>query len=237
MRLHLKLFAFAATLFVALAFTTEASAQIRFSYRDSLGTYKVRFYPHVDSDDAATRFRIPLVAKTAEFRLGTAAAAYTPLGVTFDNSWEYNFQPGQMASDLDYSTARWFTLGFEGGSWIKEWLYVGGAAVYTGGFRTIRQAPHNKRVGSFNFSSYTIMPTLRFAWVRSGIVQLYSGLGLGIGVAHYDKLGSLNWRAGIAYDLTFVGISVGRKFFGYCDLGIGSRGIFSAGIGYRFNSK
>ena len=237
MRLNLKLFAFVAVLFVTLAFTSEASAQIRFSYRDSLGTYKVRFYPHVDSDDAATRYRIPLVTNTTEFRLGTAAMAYTPLGFTNDNSWEYHFLPGPMASDLDYSTARWFTLGFEGGSWIKEWLYVGGAAVYTGGFRAIRQAPQNKRVGSFNFSSYTVMPTVRFAWVRSGIVQLYSGLGLGFAVAHYDELGSVSCRGGLAYDLTIVGISVGRKFFGYCDLGVGSRGGISAGIGYRFNSK
>lgn len=237
MRPNLKLFTFVATLFVALMFTTSASAQIKFSYRDSLGTYKVRFFPHVDSDDAATRFRIPLVANTGEFRLGTAAMAMTSIGYTNDNYWVYDFDPGYLDNSLYYTSPRWLVLGLEGGAWIKEWLYVGGTVVYTGGFRTIREAPHNKRVGSFNFNCYSFMPTVRFAWVRSGIVQLYSGLSLGLSVSHFDYAGSTTIVSGLAYDVTFVGISVGRKLFGYCDLGVGSRGVVSAGIGFRFNGK
>lgn len=237
MRQHFKLLASIATLLVALMVSTSASAQIKFEYRDSLGTYKVRFYPHVDSDDAATRYRIPLVANTAELRLGTAAVPFTPIGYTSDNYWEYNFNPGELDDDLYYNSPRWFTLGIEGGAWIKEWLYVGGTVVYVSGVRTIREAPHNKRVGAFNFNSYTLMPMVRFAWVRSGIVQLYSSLGLGVGVSHFDQNGGTTWVSNVAYDLTFIGISVGRKFFGYCDLGAGSRGVLSAGIGFRFNGK
>ena len=237
MQLNLKLFTLLAVSLFVTIFATSASAQIRFSYRDSLGTYKVRFYPHVESDDAATRYRVPLVNNTTELRLGTAVAALTPTGYTTDNMWELHFEPGEMDKNLDYNNPFWFTVGFEAGSWIKEWLYVGGVAVYSGGIRTIRELPFNTRVGTFNFNSYTLMPEVRFAWVRQGIVQLYSGLGLGLSFAHYHDNGNIAWTTSIAYDLTFVGISVGRKFFGYCDLGLGSRGIVSAGIGYRFNHK
>jgi hypothetical protein len=30
---------------------------------------------------------------------------------------------------------------------------------------------------------------------------------------------------------------VGRKWFGYLDIGAGNRGVISAGFGYRFNKK
>lgn len=237
MRYYPQLFKLVATLFVTILFTTSAAAQISFSYRDSLGTYKVRFYPHVESDDAATRYRIPLVKNTTELRLGTAYTAFTPLGYTNDTSWDYNFSSGKLNENVSYTNPCWCTIGFEAGSWIKEWLYVGGAAVYTGGFRSIRESPMNKRVGTFNLSSYSLMPIVRFAWVRRDIVQLYSGLGLGVALAHYHNNGYTSWAANLAHDITLIGISVGRKFFGYCDLGFGTRGIVSAGIGWRFNKK
>ena len=237
MRHTLKLFTFVVTLLTLVLWVGEASAQVRFSYRDSLGTYKVRFYPNVNSDDAATRYRVPLVSNTTELRFGTAISSYTPLGYANDSTWDNNFNAGTLDDNLIVGNANWLTLGLEGGVWIKEWLYVGGAFVYTAGFRAIRNYYTSVRVGTYNIGSYSLIPMVRFAWLRRGVVQLYSGVGLGLCVAHYHDHGYVSWDSSLAYDVTFIGISVGRKVFGYCDLGAGSRGVLSLGIGYRFWNK
>ena len=82
------------------------------------------------------------------------------------------------------------------------------------------------------------MPVIRFAWVNRGMVQLYSGLGLGATYEFYENtLTSEIQGFGVAYDVTFFGIAVGRNWFGYLDIGAGNRGILRAGIGCRFNKK
>lgn len=234
MRLNLRTITLTATLLLATLASFKASAQINFSYRDSLGTYKVRFYPHVESDDPATRFRVPLVSNTTELRIGIATAAYTPFGSTNNNWWEIDFDFDKLENNQQVSDIRWYTTELDAGVWIKEWLYVGGTFVYTGGFRRVTEGIFKRPVKTYNLSCYSLMPTLRFAWVRQNVVQLYSGLGLGFSITHYDQNEQKYWTGGIAYDLTFVGISVGRQFFGYCDLGMGSRGIVTAGLGLRF---
>ena len=82
------------------------------------------------------------------------------------------------------------------------------------------------------------MPLVRFAWLNRGIVQLYSGVGLGATYEFYENTLTTEIQSfGVAYDVTFFGITVGRKWFGYLDIGAGNRGVISAGIGYRFNNK
>ena len=80
------------------------------------------------------------------------------------------------------------------------------------------------------------MPIVRFAWLRRGIVQLYSGVGLGFAVGYNEKIDYNDTLFDVAYDVTFIGLSIGRDIFGYIDIGVGNRGVISAGIGYRFNN-
>lgn len=238
MRLHLKAITLVATLLATLLSTFEAEAQVRFTYRDSLGTYKVKFYPrHINTRSEAESYNIPVVAKTPEIRVGIGAIAYTPLGYTTDNAWEWNFNYGEREPYESFSSTRWYTTTVDAGSWLKEWLFVGGTMAYTGGFRTYYNVFNNKRIGSYNLSCFSLMPMIRFAWVRRGIVQLYSGLGLGLSVTNYRDAVTSSVRIDTSYDFTAIGISVGREFFGYFDLGAGSRGVFSVGVGWRINNK
>lgn len=226
---------------VALAFVVllpiSSEAQISFKFRDSLGSYKVEFTPYSRKDITAKRLGKPVVAPTTELRLGTAYCSFTPSGYTTSHWWDPSSYAEQLGPEDYVRVPRWFTLGAEAGSWVKDWLYVGGAFVWTGGFSQIEEYHIHKILGCYNYDSFTLMPMIRFAWLRRGIVQLYSGLGLGFNIARAEEPERRYAEAVWGYDVTFFGISVGRKLFGYVDVGAGQRGVVSVGIGYRFNKK
>ena len=224
--------------------TASAEAQYKYRFSDSLGTYKVTFTPHdAESVRIAQSVQKPLKAHAIEARLGAAFAVPTGLG----NGWT----PGAGMNTLYYSYEtkpigwqswpRWFTLNGDVGYWVNEWLYVGGSLTWTGGFSGVYRYDIHERTGMQNYNLYSIMPTMRFAWLRRGIVQLYSGVGIGVTVTTRESNPLPTCRVNVstiaAYDLTFFGIAVGRKVFGYIDLGMGTRGVVSAGIGCRFDSK
>ena len=78
--------------------------------------------------------------------------------------------------------------------------------------------------------------------LRSEGYAKHASIGLGLGVERYrasyagsDKVYRTNYYC--AFDLKFLGLSVGRKWFGFMELGYGSRGVINAGFGYRFNAK
>jgi hypothetical protein len=84
------------------------------------------------------------------------------------------------------------------------------------------------------------MPVARFAWYRQGIVQLYSSAGLGLGIERRERYwnGKENlWGCYCAFDFKPLGISVGRKWFGFAEVGYGSRGVINVGFGCRINSN
>ena len=216
---------------------SSAEAQISFSFCDSLGSYKVEFTPHANSDIRARQLGKPLVGGTTEIRLGTALYPLTPSRYPYNHWWDPSCYADQLGPDDQVRVPRWFSLSGEGGYWIKDWLYVGGAFIWTGGFSRIEEYHVHKILGYYNYDSFTLMPLVRFAWVRKGVVQLYSGVGLGINFARAEEPKRKYYEAVIAHDLMFLGISVGRNLFGYVDVGVGQRGIVSMGIGYRFKNK
>lgn len=214
------------------------SAQTRFKFQDSLGSYRVVFTPHVESQDDAVRYRKPLVAGTHELRLGIAYSALTAsMEYTTDHWWNPHWDDAYSVGDYVVGSPSWLTFGVEGGRWYKDWLYFGGALVWSGGFSGIYDYSAYKRVDTYSYNSYSLLPVVRFAWLRRGIVQLYSGLGFGLSVAHFDRPTSVGVDVNAAFDVTFIGISVGRNLFGYFDISGGSRGAISLGVGYRFLNK
>lgn len=223
----------------------SASAQYNYTFRDSLGSYRVQFMPHKPTTKFAKPHKKPLNARSFEVRLGIAYAAHTVYGISSDASLPYNQYYDQTYNkSQDYlgaintSGERWFTLNGDFGYWVKDWLYVGGTLSWTGGFEHTYRISDNRRVETQSYNQLSIMPTVRFAWLRRGIVQLYSGIGLGISTLIYNKFNATPYaRPDIAYDLTFVGIAVGRDWFGYADFGVGTRGVVSVGFGHRFTSK
>jgi len=76
------------------------------------------------------------------------------------------------------------------------------------------------------------VPQCRFNWLRRDLVKMYSSIGVGFlaGQDMYDEF--LILPVG---QVSPVGIEVGRKVFGFCELGIGMLYTGAkAGIGFRF---
>ena len=77
-----------------------------------------------------------------------------------------------------------------------------------------------------------VVPQARFNWVRKELVKMYSSVGIGL-MGGYD----LEKEPGIlpAFQISPVGIEIGRKVFGFCELGLGMMYTGAmAGVGFRF---
>lgn len=224
-------------LLLFMATGTDVYAQYTYRFTDSLGTYKVIFKPH-NEDNNPRLVGKPLQANTNELRIGVGFISSLPNGdYTTDPQWYPSFENDHNADSFIWSPS-WVSVGVEFGRWLKDWLYVGGVAVWTGGFAKEVYSANFHRFNTYNYNALSLMPEVRFAWLRRGVIQLYSGLGLGVGGSVYEYPGcDVQMRAGVSYDVTFFGLSVGRKWFGYFDISAGNRGVFTFGIGYRFNNN
>lgn len=223
-------------LLLCLGSCLEVSAQQRYKFRDSLGTYRVEFEPHREPRNA--EHENLNVAGAQELRFGTAYNPYTLDGYA-PNYVNWLTEPAEHPKNTIVCGKRWFTLNGDYGYWPLRWLYVGGVASWTGGFSRVASIVDHSRVDCYNYHSLSIMPVVRFGWLNRDIVQLYSGFGVGpmVAIAEQSLEASPAVRLGVAFDVTFIGIAVGRKWFGYFDIGAGVRGTLSAGFGYRFHSK
>lgn len=132
------------------------------------------------------------------------------------------------------------TLTLDYGYWANEWFSVGGSATWMIGHRNIFNPQTQQRVHTIREDYISIMPIARFAWFRQKNIQLYSSVGIGVGIERRE----LYWHgkendveAYCAFDFKFVGISVGRKWFGFAEVGYGSRGVINVGFGCRINNR
>ena len=101
----------------------------------------------------------------------------------------------------------------------------------------------NASAGSSSAKSLGVTQRVRLYWLSTKYVNLYSSIVSGIIVNEILKgYKSANW-ARQAYDpwvsaeITPIGIMVGKKLFGYAEVGTGASGWARAGIGYRVGKK
>lgn len=90
-------------------------------------------------------------------------------------------------------------------------------------------------IGRYAVDHLTVMPMIRGTWIDRRSVRLYSALGLGVAAVRDDERSGCRMRA--AVQGTYIGVSVGRRLFGFAELGAGVHGVLIAGIGYRFCTK
>ncbi|MBR5135942.1 MAG: hypothetical protein IKU92_02725 [Rikenellaceae bacterium] len=133
---------------------------------------------------------------------------------------------GGYALSYMYSPCRWFSVGMYAGyvsQWQKTHLHSTQATVSTTTERHLM-----------------FVPTVRFTYLNRPLVRLYSSIGVGVGFCHERTRnvdGQLEFSANSRFcpaEVTFLGVSVGRRLFGFAELNIGSMGCCSAGIGYKF---
>ncbi len=111
-------------------------------------------------------------------------------------------------------------------------LSVGVAFTYTGLYGDLLDAGSGRKVSSNDMTTISVAPALRLQWLNRPVVRCYSALAIGPAVDITSIDDSRETYLGLSG--TIVGVSVGRRLYGFAEVGAGMQGIFSAGIGYRF---
>lgn len=82
-----------------------------------------------------------------------------------------------------------------------------------------------------------ISPSIQYEWFNRGIVTMYTDIGISW-ILPSNRMGLTTDYARFGYitpNITPFGITVGKKWFGHAELfSLGARGLFNAGVGYRF---
>ncbi len=126
---------------------------------------------------------------------------------------------------------------------LKRWLALGITLGYAGVFQKSYDLYTDNTVSKKGKHFISFTPAVRFDWYRSNMVKLYSCFGLGLGhIFERERYIGQDYveRDGFytpTIDFTPLGISVGRKIFGFCEFGLSTQGFVKAGIGYRFNDR
>jgi hypothetical protein len=222
-------------LLILIIGSTPLFAQHTYKFSDELGTYEVKFTPRDSNTEFSQSPTKPLAPKTHELRYGIAWG-----GTDWFGTPAFGWELGSFnTSEHGYTSATvWLTHNFDYGYWINEWCSVGGTVTWTMGRRSMYRYTNHTKIDTDRVDYIGFMPTVRFAWVRRGIVQVYSSVSLGAGLEIRDNIYDKNiYEAFCAFDIKPLGLSVGRRFFGFIEAGYGTRGIINAGFGYRFNTK
>lgn len=218
--------------------TNNAIAQHTYSFSDELGTYRVKFKPH-----KATKFEAPtakpLLPSTHELRLGILWGGLDYYGDIANDSSIYLYSDSGNVTGIS-GPDHWYAFTLDYGFWAREWFSIGGSISWIAGLCNYYNEYDRKLAFTDHRNYISIMPIARFAWVRKGRVQLYSSIGFGLGILYqrfHHSPNPIKVKPYFTYDLKPFGIAVGRKWFGYMELGYGSRGVINVGFGYRINTK
>ncbi len=116
---------------------------------------------------------------------------------------------------------------------VKPWLSVGGKAVFSGYWRTKYNVLTGEKYYSDNTYTLSAILNVRFDWLRRRNIHLYSTVGAGISA----RIEFNNGLIVPMYDLTFLGLRIGRGFYGFLEWGAGISGVARIGLGFSFNDK
>lgn len=124
---------------------------------------------------------------------------------------------------------------------LAKWFWLGATVSYTGLYDVYYDRVTNEKVSTQSDHIISIMPSVRFSWLNKKYVTLYSGLSVGYALDIYQGKSAtdpyIGYGHGFGFQLTAVGVHVGRKWYGFTEIGVGMQGFIQAGFGYNFNSK
>lgn len=173
--------------------------------------------------------------KDHEIRVGVGAFPFSwwgyESGIFSDCCWDDWRSPiidlEDNHADGDLYIAGSFFAGYH--VQMLKWLQLGLAVSHT---RFWREHPGGRQKSSYT----TVMPVVNFTWVNRGIVKLYSGIGVGLDFISERNPQLEDYASSVdaGFQLTFVGLTVGRRLFGFTEFGMGNHGFFTIGMGYRF---
>lgn len=133
---------------------------------------------------------------------------------------------------------------------LKEWLAVGGMLTYGSGNpkateiadgTPITEATNGPKIAEMKNHYVSLMPTVKFDWIRRQYFGMYSKVGVGLTSRHervlYSNYARRDEQASYLHlngHLTLVGMDFGSPHFrGFFDLGFGEQGIIVLGLRYK----
>lgn len=184
----------------------------------------------IAQDDDDTRWK-----NTFEIRAGVGAASSYEWaedgycwGCEYYYSPEINLDENRPTSHK-YSTGAWWVGASVS---LSRFWDVGATMNYEGFWQNFDNG--------LQTSHYLGMQAMgRVNYINTDIVRLYSSLSFG-GHAVIGDIRKIEDEYDDYHDfvfdchLTAIGVSVGKRFFGFTEVGVGPRGILTGGVGYRF---
>ena len=150
------------------------------------------------------------------------------------------FSPGSLGDIYSSYTGPTYSTGILSAEFniqFKKWFALGLQANFDGLWSTAYSSDTGGRLGSCSGVAFSFLPYARFTYLNRPVVKLYSAVGLGIGAGYrkYDFSGFSEVLINPAFQMTPIGIMVGKRVYGLFELGAGTVYIgCTAGIGYRF---
>lgn len=150
------------------------------------------------------------------------------------------FSPGSLGDIYSSYTGPTYSTGILSAEFniqFKKWFALGLQANFDGLWSTAYSSDTGGRLGSCSGVAFSFLPYARFTYLNRPVVKLYSAVGLGIGAGYrkYDFSGFSEVLINPAFQMTPIGIMVGKRVYGLFELGVGTVYIgCKAGIGYRF---
>jgi hypothetical protein len=119
---------------------------------------------------------------------------------------------------------------------LKKWLSLGAYLSYSGSYANLNRCVDDKKETSYWNNYFAVMTSVRFNFLSKPMVRLYGECGIGV---YYSRHKDSWWSkystdSSLCGQLTFFGVSVGKKLFGFSEVGFGCLGLIRGGIGYRF---
>lgn len=122
----------------------------------------------------------------------------------------------------------------------KKWLGVGGIAVFGQNKQDFYIG--DTKDGQYTNTYYTLMPAVKFDWLRKKYFGMYSKLGIGATLRHEgaDYVNSesedySNTALHVNWQVSLLGIEAGGPYMrGFLELGNGEQGIALIGLRYKF---
>lgn len=135
--------------------------------------------------------------------------------------------PGQFTVEYTHKGTRWI-------DWIAS-------ASVASAFGTMYDSRTSEKAGTYYLGIHSLLVGLRIKWVDKPAFQFYSGLAVGAAL-HVEtfaakgkgRLSDPVYTFSASGDITWLGMSVGRKFYAFAELTSGAIGLAQAGVGYRF---
>lgn len=111
--------------------------------------------------------------------------------------------------------------------YLKKWLSLNTRLSYSGQYSYIYSGADSKRDRLDVSASLTLIEMVNFTYLNKENVRLYSSVGLGLSAYSGTLLPAIQ--------LSYFGVSFGKKFFGFAELGGGTEYFaVHGGLGYRF---